>query len=541
MNRPCRGTGGGRESGLVRDFLERADDAYRAIRDAAYAAASKARDDVALRRVQEAARLAAFAHTGRFADGAVEAIATTIGQRFAASTWRNVPVRRHRGTAQAREVLHVMSRALPIGGHTRLVLNWIANDVASRHALVILEQGRVPIPDFIEQAVLASGGTVARAPRSGSLADRALWLRDVAVARADTIILHVHQFDVVPLVAFAAKGCPPVGFVNHADHMFWLGSSVADSVISIRQFGNQLAKQRRFARLSPILPIPMAPARQIVVRQAARASLGLADDAITLLTVGSRYKYIPDGRYDFFATLGKLLSANPRATLLVVGLERRDVSQHPAVAALGDQVRFFGECADLAVFHGAADIYLDAFPYSSYTAVLEAGLAGVCPVLMYDPVPQQRVADDPGLSALAHECDEASYIAHVQRLIDNPPLRGELAAHVASAVASHHRGDAWRSRLSAIYAALDEAGHHPCLLPPTESRLERADLDRLEWDLVIRGALPLTALGLGGMDSARDLAALLVNSVQRRETRARVSHLRGWLGACRRVMGLGDL
>jgi glycosyltransferase involved in cell wall biosynthesis len=519
----------------------RADAAYQALRAAALEAASAGRDELALRRVGEAARLACFAHTGRFADGTLEGIAIRIGQGSSALAVQPGVSRRQKVSGDVRRVLHVVSRALPTGGHTRLVLNWIANDVGSRHSVVVLAQGRTPIPAFIERAVEAGGGTLARMPRSHSMLERAQRLRHLAMTQADTVILHAHQFDAVPLVAFAAEECPPVGFVNHADHMFWLGSSVADAVISIRRFGNELAQRRRFARHPHILPIPMAPERPVIKRQAARASLSITDDAIVLLTVGSRYKYTADGRYDFFETIGKILVAEPRAILLVVGLHRADMSGHPVVAALADRIRFFGECIELAVFHGAADIYLDAFPYSSFTAVLEAAAAGVCPVLMYDPVPQQYVADDPGFSGLSHAGGEAPYVAHVQRLVDEESLRHEMAARTASAVTRHHRGVEWIARLSSIYAELDAIGHHPLRLPPTEPQIERADADRLEWDRVMRGELPLTALGLGGMDGPRDLAVLAVGSVRRGETRVRLPHVRAWLGACRRVLGFGDL
>ncbi|HET9603909.1 MAG TPA: hypothetical protein VFO96_06425 [Gemmatimonadales bacterium] len=522
-------------------FLQRADEAYLALRAAALHAASSGRDEVALRRVREAARLACFAHTGRFADGSLEEIAVNIGQGSGSSAPPSAAVPRSRTGGDARRVLHVISRALPTGGHTRLMRNWIANDRASRHSVALLEQGRAPVPGFIEQVINAGGGSLARAPRSSSLTERARWLRDLAVTQADTIVLHIHQFDVVPIVAFAVDGCPPVCFANHADHMFWLGTSVTDAVVSIREFGNELAERRRFGRLPHILPIPMELERAVVERQVARASLGIADDAVALLTVGSRYKYIPDGKYDFFRTMGKILAANVRAILLVVGFVRADVSGHPSVVKWGDRIRFFGQRPELAAFHGAADLYLDAFPYSSFTAVLEAAAAGVCPVLMYDPVPQQYVADDPGFRRISHQCDEASYLAHVQQLLDDRALRHALAADTASEVSRHHRGQAWMTQLASIYAALDEAGHHALRLPATEPQFERADVDRLEWDRVIRGALPLGALGLGGMDGCRDLVTLAMNSIRRGETRIRRSHVRAWLGAGRRVMGFGDL
>ena len=60
-----------------------------------------------------------------------------------------------------------------------------------------------------------------------------------------------------PVLAFADKRCPPVALLNHADHIFWLGSTISDLIINQRDIGKVLSEERRFARHNTVLPIPL--------------------------------------------------------------------------------------------------------------------------------------------------------------------------------------------------------------------------------------------------------------------------------------------
>ena len=63
---------------------------------------------------------------------------------------------------------------------------------------------------------------------------------------SDLVVLHVHNNDVVPFLALAGMGRrrPPVVFVDHADHLFWLGARFADLIVNTRLSGHRLAARR---------------------------------------------------------------------------------------------------------------------------------------------------------------------------------------------------------------------------------------------------------------------------------------------------------
>ena len=85
-------------------------------------------------RTQMAAHFAHRSHAGIFASDALEGLLDAAAAHLPASR----AGRERRQLAGDRErVLHVMTGATPIGGHTRLVARWIELDTERRHSVAI--------------------------------------------------------------------------------------------------------------------------------------------------------------------------------------------------------------------------------------------------------------------------------------------------------------------------------------------------------------------------------------------------------------------
>jgi hypothetical protein len=78
--------------------------------------------------------------------------------------------------------------------------------------------------------------------------------------------------------------------MNHGDHGFWLGASIADLVIDLRKSGQELTLKRRGARASYILPIPLQD-KKVFNRTQIRQKFGIQDNEIVLLTIASHIKF----------------------------------------------------------------------------------------------------------------------------------------------------------------------------------------------------------------------------------------------------------
>jgi hypothetical protein len=206
-------------------------------------------DEESARWLLVGAELATVFGCGALASPALEARAVDIGLGL---DWpaKDEAARPARGLRW----LHVMSLAYPIGGHTALVRRWIENDESGdAHSLLITWMSGLEIP-ALAGAVRSRGGTVRCLGAIESLLDRARALRAAAWRGADRVVLHIHNWDVIPSIAFAVDGGPPVLLVNHADHAFWVGGGIADVVINIRESGEDVNVRHRGLSRNAILP-----------------------------------------------------------------------------------------------------------------------------------------------------------------------------------------------------------------------------------------------------------------------------------------------
>jgi hypothetical protein len=300
-------------------------------------------------------------------------------------------------------------------------------------------------------------------------------------------VLHHGSFDVVPTVALAVHDCPPVAVLNHADHLFWLGSSVTDMVINLRTAGSRHTAKQRFVSCNTVLPIPLANPVGKASRRDARRSLGLPEDQLVLLSVGRAEKYRPCGPYDFVATAGKILDRQRDAHLYVVGESTAEIAPYLRCAA-HERLHFVGSMEDPSLYRAAADVYLESFPFGSQTALLEASLAGLPVVPAYAPLFPLLVANDDAVQDLlpnAH--NEQEYVRRVEQLIQRPEQRRELGETLRKRLLIDHVGEGWLDRLAAMYHETDGLAHGPHPIPTSSCHTTDADIGLSLWHTMTDG------------------------------------------------------
>jgi hypothetical protein len=424
-----------------------------------------------------AACIATDTHCGVFASPRLERLLSRIGRGIRGG----VKAPFHRATEVAR-VLHVSTQVFPIGGHTRMIRRWIESDAGRRHTLVLTQQRSAP-PADLEAAVRTSGGTIHRRlnRRIGGLHAAVRELRRLG-RQHDLIVLHIGNADVLPAIAFAETAAyPPVLFVNHADHLFWIGTGVSAVVGGMRQAAMTLAEERRHveARRSVSLPILVEPAIRTMSRADAKRSLGLAPDSVLLLSLARAEKYRTMNGETYADLHVPILRRHPEAILMVVGAgERPDWME--ASAAVGGRIRPLTPRPPRAYLE-AADIYLDSQPFCSATSMMEAGGYGLPCVTRFHLPKAARICgmDHPGLQGpLIEVATAADYLEEVSRLIEDAGRRREIGAATQASVIASNVAPGWCRYLEDAYARalalppldparLDAAGHDtPCCGEP---------------------------------------------------------------------------
>jgi glycosyltransferase involved in cell wall biosynthesis len=437
-------------------------------------------------------------HPGLFASARLERLLIDLGRRTVPKGSKAVSRARR---ASPRHVLHVMSKARPMGGDSRFACRWIQADSARRHSIAITNQDG-PIPEEFIESVSSRGGQVHRLnadthdPILRAVRLRAL-LEDV-----DFVALHLYPDDIVPMLAFAHRdGLPPMVFMNYSDHTFWLGVNISDLVVQLRRCSVPLSLRRR--HIEPLrlatLPIPLPPAERTLSRADAKAQLGVPRDSVVLLSVGTGFKYEPVGGPGFLEVLLPVITKHHEAVLLTVGPQPTG-DWAAAYENTGGRVVALGRRHDTATLFQAADVYLDSFPFTSPTAALEAGSHGL-PLVAYCPRTGDAQVLCPGAPGLDESVcrlnDVPAYSQTVSRLIADPDLRQTLGDLARRSVEHNHTGAQWLERLEDLYRLA--SGTTPQAIRGRSEHREMDDIEVGELDVVLNGLYRIGCEGLGGI------------------------------------------
>jgi glycosyltransferase involved in cell wall biosynthesis len=395
-------------------------------------------------------------HCGLFVSPELEAILSEIGQKvIPISLSSDQKPSLHKSP---KHVLHVATSSKGIGGLSRMIWRWIQQDTERSHSLVLTRQEAAEIPPLLRKAVNDSHGEIyVLNEKLGDfeLIAQAKRLREIA-ATADLVILHIYNFDVVPLIAFANKEqSPPVLFLDHADHLFWLGTSISDGVISLRESGMRLAQKRRGinAAKNVLLPIILEPTQRALSRTEAKRQLGIPEESILLLSVARAIKYKTIDGVSFADVHIPLLKHYEQAFLIIVGPGTTE-DYSSAIQQTEGRIIVYPEREDTAVFYQAADIYVDSFPFISTTSLLEAGSYSVPLVSRFPYSDDSGVlgADMPGLTGnLIRTRDLAEYRKKLSHLIEDEKFRTSLGEATRQKIVETHTESYWQKSLQELY------------------------------------------------------------------------------------------
>lgn len=429
--------------------------------------------DMAAKLTLKAAFYAHLHHPGFFVSPRLENILTEIGKKLDKSvnvTITDIPEK----TKNKRNVLHVLSEGYATGGHTRLAERWIRKDKQSVHS-VIMTLSNATTPPWLAAAAAQSGGWYyPLSDENISLCQRAKVLRAISRDWADVVVLHVHPHDPIPLMAFAVEAGPPVIFLNHADHAFWIGVSIADIVADLRPSASLLTLRRRRAAKSMLLPIPIEVPTATSSRELAKRKLGIDPGQIVLLSIAAEHKYVPCGEYNFYSVANEIITRHSNTQILIVGPS--DAGQWQKLRLqTGGRVRALGIHKNLDIFHNAADLYLDSFSIGSLTASLEPGSKGIPVVGLVNPLAPLLSSEDISFKKINGDItDVKDYIARVDSLINDRLLRSSVGEKTRQFILEDHDLK-WGEYLKSIYSMLPLT-HQLQQLLDEEEELESSDV-----------------------------------------------------------------
>jgi len=353
-------------------------------------------------------------------------------------------------TKSKKNILHVFSTVSYGGGHTRLASNWIKNSFDDEsHHLLLLHQIKKETPDFMIKTIKDSCGKIISYNDMSNEIEKAENLRSISY-NFDYIVLHINMDEVICNLAFGdKKELYNVIFMNHADHLFWLGQSIAKSYLQLGKSGQILNCLKRDLNHSSILPIPLNKPEKYYTKEESCQILGLDSTKNIFLSIASPYKYISDKNVNFLKMAKELINNSINSILIVIGPDKdktkvwRDLYEHTEgrVNAIG----YINE--NLSLYHFACDVYLDSFPIGSYTATLEPALIGKpCVTLNCNSI-------DPIESFI-----EAGFVVDTQKefILKAINFLNKKQVEIQFIIESYHIKENWQKYLDGVYRDIEE-------------------------------------------------------------------------------------
>jgi len=330
--------------------------------------------------------------------------------------------------------LHVVSKVYLSGGHTRIVERWIDTcDNSEKHSVVLLNQTNLKrIPNKLREVVSSKNGEFIIFNSSQNIIEKSNKLRDLAF-EYDTIILHHHPNDSVPLMAFSVEEFNrPLVCFNHSGHTYWLGSEVVDYCIDIERNQNICTIQKRGIKNTSIIDMPVDSYENTGEDKTnIRKILGITKDSLLLLSMASMYKYTPMKELDFTKTVRSILEKNEKSVFVGIGITNTTEIWKKLVLDFNGRVFLLGHIGydDISKYLKETDLYIDSFPYNSWLSLIDAINIGNSPCLVLKtPVGYPNFME--GSSALCNTIDEL--IDKASLILKDKEKRKELSIELSN-------------------------------------------------------------------------------------------------------------
>ena len=376
-------------------------------------------------------------------------------------------------------VLHVMTEAYATGGHTRVVERWIALDGVRRKQSLLLTENAGQLPTLLQEVIEGADGQIYRLNDDLNPIEKGLSLRKIA-AEYEYIVLHQHDHDVVPLLAFGhVEFTRPVFLFNHAEFRFTMGFSIADKVLTLSAWPSSLAQSVR--GISNIDHIPLlydsAYEPDKIAIDILREQLGLPVDKKIIVTAASAYKYKKIGTQSILGIAKEIFDAIPDVLLLVIGPDSGFFTD--AKRILGRYHKQFftlGLVSPDKLYQAfcAADLVVDSMPLGGGATMIDAMYCNK-PILSLKGAVGQL---DYLVNSEAYCQTPAAFIEKAVAILSSQEeaLRNIQNVQASYAKYEYASQEQWLEKLDSIYSSVDS---HAIRQFTTPKKNTISDLDAL--------------------------------------------------------------
>jgi hypothetical protein len=355
-------------------------------------------------------------------------------------------------------VFHIASELADFGGHTRIQIQIIKRTPKKyNQVLVILNQSEENYPEILHE-LDGKKVKIVSLNNQQDYISKALILRKIT-EHANFIVLNHHPYDVVPLLAFSVETNCPVLVHNHAHSWFWLGIGITDVLLSYTSYHKKFNENKRMCREHYLLNATQIDSVTSKINKTdkhnAKQTLGLNPNFVTLLSLGTEEKYIPNRNYNFFNLVQKILEKYPNVEIVVIGLNKYFKYISPALLE-NDRIRFCGYLKDVSIHYKACDIFIESMPLPSFGSTILSILEGqACPLYKYGKngiySSDNFINSESYFRYLKQAKTQKEYFDNLDLLISNKAVREEIANDLKNSIIKTYYGQSLDQSIGELF------------------------------------------------------------------------------------------
>ncbi|SDH06782.1 hypothetical protein [Psychroflexus sediminis] len=337
---------------------------------------------LAINSIEKLAGIYSKKYIGLLASNELEKLLIEIGRK----TINNQLVFEKKKNKQTNyKILHLATEFYDVGGHTRVVQDWIKHDLDNQYEVLLTNQRA-------EFNLTLNTKTYKLDP--GDYFQKASQLRSFVFEQGfDKVIIHQHMHDVIPTLAFwdslKKNYNIDIIFYVHSDFRFSLGNIICNKRISYtRKHCQQSKKYRVQGPKDYELPF-INKAEKILSKEDTNClkkkhSINISDKIF--MAIGSSYKFKPYKNINFLKEWNEFLKNNNSYTLIIIGCNEEHFYNYCPNELLSNKLKLFGNVTDPTEFYQISDYILNTYPIATGLGFYNGLAFNLAPILSYTGV-----------------------------------------------------------------------------------------------------------------------------------------------------------
>lgn len=273
-------------------------------------------------------------------------------------------------------ILHIATEIYDIGGHTRVLGNWIKNESERDSYIILTSQYSEIKTNILDEIIDRTKNSLILETNLNHIEKSEKILHFIAENNINTVVFHTHPFDVIPSLIGALSNFPVSILFNHSDHTFGLGVLTNELFLELTAKGKETSLKFRGNKNSEVLNLPLQslPKYKEIIRD---------NNSITLVSMASSWKFKPFEDLDFFNVYVPFLRKYKHVTLKIIGVKEEDYFKFTNLEK-PQNLELLGTISNPKQVLSNADYFIEMFPFCSYLSALDSISSGLMPVFSYD-------------------------------------------------------------------------------------------------------------------------------------------------------------